>query len=332
MKRKLIMCAVFFCSSVNAGYRHFIFEMASPIIIDSGTININDDTTSVTLNVTGGLNGAHLGVPVLAQCSGLNWTEAYMTKTSWLILPKEVNVGGAIAQTEILSENTWRPPLQQIPDGYTGKIIQSGQNTVLGQCWTLGQATEVDFFWKNAKVKVTVPKQSISPGVYNINIPFHYGYEEHKTASGDSAPDADIPSKIIGSSGSKGNINVTVNVVSKCNFNSSQIDLTHDRMSGQSSNGNQTRPHNFNITCTPGTSLSLKLSGVERISGKTDNYTRCGSGGMCELTFDDGKYDETMTIDNSKTFSIKSTYHLNDIKKPVAEYFEGSGVLRILIN
>ncbi len=106
----------------------------------------------------------------------------------------------------------------------------------------------------------------------------------------------------------------------KCRFNTSQIDLTNGGMSGQSSNGNQTRPHNFNITCTAGTSVSLKLSGIGAISGKTDNYTRCGSGGMCELTFDGGKYDETITIDNSKQVSIQSTYHLNDIKKPVAEY------------
>jgi len=53
---------------------------------------------------------------------------------------------------------------------------------------------------------------------------------------------------------------------------------------------------------------------------------------VCELTFDNGKYDETMTIDNSKTLSIKSTYRLNDITKPVAESFEGSGVLQVLVN
>ncbi|EAW1956124.1 hypothetical protein EJV23_02025 [Salmonella enterica subsp. enterica] len=76
----------------------------------------------------------------------------------------------------------------------------------------------------------------------------------------------------------------------------------------------------------------MKLIGSQKVSGKTDNYTLCGSGGMCELTFDNGKYNETMTIYNSKTLSIKSTYRLNDITKPVAESFEGSGVLQVLVN
>lgn len=103
-------------------------------------------------------------------------------------------------------------------------------------------------------------------------------------------------------------------------------------MSGRESDGSQTKPYNLNVTCTPGTSLSVKLLGTQKVSGKTDNYTQCGTGGMCELTFDNGKYDETMTIDNSKTLSIKSTYRLNDIAKPVAESFEGSGVLQVLVN
>lgn len=53
---------------------------------------------------------------------------------------------------------------------------------------------------------------------------------------------------------------------------------------------------------------------------------------MCELIFDNGKYDEIMTIDKSKTLSIKSSYRLNDISKPIAESFEGSGVLQVLVN
>ncbi|CAD5756981.1 Uncharacterised protein [Escherichia coli] len=76
----------------------------------------------------------------------------------------------------------------------------------------------------------------------------------------------------------------------------------------------------------------MKFIGSQKVSGKTDNYTQCGGGGICELTFDNAKHDETMTIDNSKTLSIKTTYHLNDITKPEAEYFEGSGVLQMLVN
>ncbi len=123
----------------------------------------------------------------------------------------------------------------------------------------------------------------------------------------------------------------TVRVMSKCAFNRATINLSHGYVSADQAEGNQTRPYDINITCNTDVSATVKLTGSESVPGKTGNYTPCGKGGVCELTFGDGKYDELIQIDRARTLSLKSTYHLKDPLHPVAESFNGSAVLQISI-
>lgn len=204
---------------------------------------------------------------------------------------------------------------------------------IADQCWVI--ASVADFYPEIPipvfQAEIEIDRKTAVPGRYNIRFPYWWAYEENK-GSGYESNIAWKEFGIVMQRESPSHIDIPVTVVSKCSFNTSPINLSHGTMSGRESDGNQTKPYNLNVTCTPGTSLSVKLLGTQKVSGKTDNYTQCGTGGMCELTFDNGKYDEIMTIDNSKTLSIKSTYRLNDISKPVAESFEGSGVLQVLVN
>ncbi len=333
MSKFLVLFLVgIFSLKVNAAYRHFLFAPSTPVNIDSGIITVDDYTAFVNLRVSGGPNGGMWGRNLMSRCSGgSEYDSATQDKTAWLIIPSQIKINGVQIITEILNNNGWGKPNQDIPSGYTGKVVQRTERLPLERCWAEGSTQFVTFFWRDATVKITVPKQELLPGSYKIIIPYYYGYEENKFTD-HPAPAYDIPSKIMSSGGAKGDIHITVNVVSKCNFNTSPINLSHGTMSGRNADGNQTKPYNLNVTCTPGTSVSVKLLGLQKVSGKTNNYTKCGSGGMCELTFDNGKYDETMTINNNKTLSIKSTYHLNDITKPVAESFEGSGLLQVLVN
>lgn len=180
------------------------------------------------------------------------------------------------------------------------------------------------------ELDIGIERKTAIPGQYVINLPYKYAYEENKQFPSGAPSINKIVSLL--DHAYESYIPLNIKVVSMCSFNTSPINLSHGTMTGRNADGNQTKPYNLNVACTPGTSLSVKLLGTQKVSGKTDNYTQCGTGGMCELTFDNGKYDETMTIDNSKTLSIKSTYRLNDIAKPVAESFEGSGVLQVLVN
>jgi len=197
-------------------------------------------------------------------------------------------------------------------------------------CYPVGKVVAFSANPGDLHINVQVDRRTAIPGNYTVSVPFRYLYEELKGYI-NGWPSSDGMAQLMANSPVT-EFKVNISVRSKCNFNTSPINLSHGTMSGQSANGSQTPPYNLNVTCTPGTSLSVKLLGTQKVSGKTDNYTQCGTGGVCELTFDNGKYDETMTIDNSKTLSIKSTYRLNDITKPVAESFEGSGVLQVLVN
>lgn len=197
-------------------------------------------------------------------------------------------------------------------------------------CYPVGKIVDFPADPGDLYIDVQVDRRTAIPGNYVVSVPFRYLYEELKGYI-NGWPSYDRMGQLIAHSPVT-EFKVNISVRSKCDFNASPINLSHGTMSGQSADGNQTLPYNLNVTCTPGTSLSVKLLGTQKVSGKTDNYTQCGTGGVCELTFDNGKYDETITIDNSKTLSIKSTYRLNDITKPVAESFEGSGILQMLVN
>lgn len=222
-------------------------------------------------------------------------------------------------------------------NGYVTKISQykgyifPGPNN---RCWDFGTVTGVTFpsgLNRTVNLKITIPRADSYPGKYTLRVPVKWMLEERKFKGHSSTLHLGAAAKLQ-QYGVTSNILIPVEIHSKCTFNTSPINLSHGTMAGRNADGNQTKPYNFNVTCTPGTSVSVKLIGSQKVSGKTNNYTKCGTGGMCELTFDNGKYDETMTVDSSKTLSIKSTYRLNDITKPVAESFEGSGVLQVLVN
>ncbi|MGC0623107.1 spore coat protein U domain-containing protein [Escherichia coli] len=257
----------------------------------------------------------------------------------WLLAPKGKIKDPRGIIYEVLNSN-WELPnsiVDKVPgyETYVSPIehgIWNNPQYPNHLCWDIG-SVQGGFDGGVAKwtALIRVDRATAIPGKYKLSIPIRLGWEENKGyAHGTSAGWTKFPTILFQQNPI--NINVDLTVTSKCSFNTSPINLSHGTMTGRNADGNQTKPYNLNVTCTPGTSLSVKLLGTQKVSGKTNNYTKCGAGGMCELTFDNGKYDETMTVDNSKTLSIKSTYRLNNVTKPVAESFEGSGVLQVLVN
>lgn len=210
------------------------------------------------------------------------------------------------------------------------KINRVESEWSVSNCYPVGGVVAFPANPGDIYIDVQVDRRTAIPGNYVVSVPFRYLYEELKGYY-NSWPNVEQMHQLMRNS-PETEFQVNLDVLSKCSFNTSPINLSHGTMVGRNADGNQTKPYNLNIICTPGTSLFVRLLGTQKVSGKTNNYTQCGTGGMCELTFDNGKYDETMTVDSSKTLSIKSTYCLNDITKPVAESFEGSGVLQVLVN
>lgn len=272
------------------------------------------------------------------RCSepGIRFNTGYADRVVFMAIPKKVELAQGLELSVSQGYGSNVAVETNVPEGYmaTYSSYRTDDLSAGVDCPTSENepSSDIPIPPTTINVPVTINEERAYSGVYsgNINIRvalyenfchgncFGYGVMGKDWFNTASAFPVSIP------------YNITIH--SKCSFNASPIVLSHGSMTGQNADGNQTKPYNLNVTCTPGTSLSVKLLGAQKMFGKTDNYTQCGTGGMCELTFDNGKYDETMMIDDSKTLVIKSTYHLNDISKPIAESFEGSGVLQMLVN
>ncbi|EHS6969113.1 spore coat protein U domain-containing protein [Escherichia coli] len=318
--------------SAGDNYQNFLWAPASPSSVSNATTVTIDDTAVSQASIT--FPQVNSWKVLATSCSGHwdglqrgNYRYWLQYKTGW----QNTSEGLVYRFGDV---SNWDIALSTpVPGVNTMVSTNHYEEQGMSGCWSLGEivgftpSLTIPVF----RVNIELQRSSAFPGKYTIRVPYWWGYEENK-ASGYNETIAWRRFGIIMQNETPSYIDVPVVVTSKCNFNTSPINLSHGTMSGRKSDGNQTKPYNLNVTCTQGTSLSVKLLGTQKVSGKTDNYTQCGTGGMCELTFDNGKYNETMTIDNSKTLSIKSTYRLNDISNPVAESFEGSGVLQVLVN
>ena len=320
--------------SAGSNYQNFLWAPASPSSVSHATSVTIDDRAVSQVSIT--FPQINSWKVLATSCSGHwdglqrgNYRYWLQYKTGW-----QKTTGGLVYRFNDANTSNW---------DMAGSIPVQGVNTMVSTnvykeqrmsgCWQLGAVVgfnpgiHIPVFRANIELQ----RSTAFPGEYTIRVPYWWGYEENKASGYDKAV-AWHRFGIIMQNEAPSYVDIPVVVTSKCNFNTSPINLSHGSLAGRAADGNQTTPYNLNVTCSSGTSLSVKLIGSQKVSGKTDNYTLCGSGGMCELTFDNGKYNETMTIYNSKTLSIKSTYRLNDITKPVAESFEGSGVLQVLVN
>lgn len=330
----LALTGISVSSSVHANYRWYLFEPKNDVFRDID-VTYDDYTVSATATMTSSLSGRSPGKVIRRVCSGgPDSLPASQQKTGWIAIPtREIQSGGLKFKAEPVLSGAWRRPDLSYPATYSIAVNQITKQTPLDPCWTLGSTIpDVDWWAPAASVKLIIPRQSVPAGVYNVSIPYKYAYEEHKRA-GSTYPDSSIISDIL--SVPDKYINARVTVVSKCDISTKSINLSHGEMAGRLADKNKTRPYNVNLTCREGTSVSVKLTGSHTISGKTENFTRCGDGGVCELLFNDGngdKYKDTFRISGTKTLAVTSTYHLNDISHPVAGSFTGSGIMQILVN
>ncbi|HEF8774743.1 MULTISPECIES: PixG protein [Providencia] len=202
----------------------------------------------------------------------------------------------------------------------------------VGFRWNLGSGTiTLD---RSMTLNVTVARANAYPGRYNLRIPFAWAYEENKGSSTSNAWDGFRQFGNVMSNYMNNYINVPVQITSKCNIVNRTINLSHGNMTPDSSINNVTSPYNYQLSCDYDASVSVSLIGSSQVSGKTQNYTRCGNGGTCELKYNGNAYNGTFKINagTTRTLGITSTFHPNDVNNPVEGSFRGSAILRVLVN
>ena len=172
------------------------------------------------------------------------------------------------------------------------------------------------------------------PGVYNLVIPLSWGYEENKRSGGDSGS---VWRRIGGAlnDGTMVMAQTTITLQSQCSYNMNDINLSHGSIT---LDGHTTSyPSNnypLQIKCKNGTTtVNVSIVGNSLVPGKTENFTPCGEGGNCELTFDtsikNDVWNEKIDVNGHETINVKSSYHPGS--SPVAGKFNGSGILKIRV-
>lgn len=274
---------------------------------------------------------------ILAEYHNACDTQTYVSgqKTAWLLTPKQFESHGITFFVIPQSGTGWHPNQAGAaePAGYTARVFERRVNNgwFISTCFAVGQQFGgVVFAWSPMIYNISINKSHAIPGTYSVNIPVKYAYEEAKSnESYITSFSGTIPQLMLQLAPTI-NIPLTVTIRSKCKLsNYSPIDLSYGTVSADQINGYTTPPQNLSLTCDSNTPVKISLKGNEQISGRTSNFTRCGSNGFCELLFNGSKYDESMTISGSSTISLTSVYHLADGSKVTAGPFSGSGILTV---
>ncbi|APC09857.1 MULTISPECIES: hypothetical protein [Providencia] len=316
-------------TSIAGDYRHFIWTMTSPVKTNDMLINYNDMTTSASSIMSGGLNGLYNARSVYTRCKGTNdKLSATQEKTAWLIMQNRVYVNNVPISLNIDSYNSWTYPAQSQISGYISKINQITIKTDVGGCWTLGSMIPVDFHWRSARITATLSQGNLAPGIYRVPVAYYYAFEENKfTTPEEKGPSADVPNLIVGGLGRRDSFTLIIDVKSKCDFNSNQLQLTHDITLGDESSY-KSNVTNYSISCSASTPVKMELIGTNKPTGKSANFTKCGEGD-CELQFSDGKTISEEKVTGKKDYLINSTFHPDDKTKTGS--FQGAGILRVTI-
>jgi len=328
-----------FCSDAMAGYNNIVWggKAGSKPEIHIDPLDNDKFYSDFTVSPVSG------NTPMIAidsQCVDFTNITKKIT-TQWIMYPSKGNYQGLRWSLTMNSAGAGGP--------YRGSELGGSDEDMLvpfsqvtepsseyGGCFYAGE----QYRWNIPSQGVltgslTVSSKQADPGVYHFSIPMVWGVEENKYA-GSYGNISKRMGAILNKALNKMSIPVTYTHRIKCIFDTSDITLSHGDI--------EVRPLFFeyfsnvyplNITCENDNAyVNVELIGSTPVSGKTRNYTSCGTGSSCRLTFDvDGKklrYNETLNINKSSmTVNVKSTYMPD--RNPVAGKFEGSGIIRITI-
>lgn len=327
-----------FCSDAMAGYNNIVWvgKAGTKPQIQLDELDNDKFYSDVTVSPVSSQTSM---TAIDATCVDFTNVTKKMT-TQWIVYPSKGNYQGlswSLTMNSAGAGGPYRgPELGGSPDDMLvpfSQVTESSSNS--GGCFYAGE----EYSWSIPSEGVltgslTVSSTQADPGVYHFNIPIVWAVEENKYSG--SYGNIWKRMGIILKKALKMSIPVTYTNRVKCVFDTSDITLNHGDI--------EVKPAVFeyfsnvyplNITCENDNAyVNVELIGSTPVSGKTRNYTSCGKGSSCRLTFDvDGKklrYNETLNINKSSmTVNVKSTYMPD--RNPVAGKFEGSGIIRITI-
>lgn len=325
------------CSDAVAGYNNIIWGQVSSLKPEISIAPFGKDKYVSAVTVTP-ISGTVSMKVIEAECVDFERATEKMT-TQWIMFPAKGEYGGLKWSLKMNYAGAGGP--------YSGSQLGGSANDTLvpfsqtklpasdKACFYAGN----QFTWATKPLGVltgtlTLDSAKATPGEYHFTIPFRWVIEENKY-SGNPGYLWQRMGGILGKEPVM-QMPVSFKLISKCNFNTNDITLKHgDIILDSKRKSYPSDKYSLNIACeNDNTSVKVELIGSAPVAGQTRNYTSCGKGGSCQLTFDangkDDLYSETFSINKTTTtVKVKSSYIPN--AKPVAGTFEGSAILRITI-
>lgn len=315
----------------------FLYTQITPgsVIAQGNTLIIDADkaSTSVTLDIPQN----RLMYAIYRDCSpNTDWQSPNIKGFvgNIIALPKGLQTAENGLKYS-LETNSWSPFPISSSSGYSFYITTDPahwNNTEpasagFHQCWPLGASVGLGSRTPALPVTITIDRGTAVPGVYTIKVPMYWSYIEWKIHGKDQPPiNPGWPNLITNTGGSLMHMEFPVVITSSCNLqNSDAIQLDHGVMTPTSAINN-VASSTVNLVCTNAATVNVKLLGNEM-----DNKSSCSSWGTCELTFDNGKYEDKLQITGAKTLTIRSTFKPKTSETVTAGKFSANGVLQILV-
>lgn len=162
----------------------------------------------------------------------------------------------------------------------------------------------------------------VPAGEYKINTGFKYTYIEQYGENSDGR-DAAILSTL--NSSVVSSVAVKFKFEPKCNINTSDISLLFSPMTPDNSNLKESSKAPINISCDRDALVSLYLRGTSSVPGYSENFTRCGVNGACEVLFDNRAGSVVYKNVKSVNENVFSVFHpLGDLS---AGEFNGNAIM-----
>lgn len=325
------------CSDAIAGYNNIVWGQNSSLKPELSIAPFGNGKYVSDVTITP-ISGTVSMTVIDAECVDFKLATQKMT-TQWILFPSTGEYKGLKWNLKMNSAGAGGPYSgSELGGSATDTVVPFSQVTVPASdksCFYVGDK----FSWVTRPQGVVtgsliLDSKQAKPGEYNFNIPVKWVIEENKYSGSygfirtrmaallSKEPEIQLP--------------VSFKLMSKCNFNTNDITLKHgDIILDSTRKSYPSDNYSLDIACErDNVSVEVELIGSTPVAGKTRNYTSCGKGGNCQLTFDANgnvdRYNETLNINKTTvTVNVKSTYMPNI--NPVAGKFEGSGVLRITI-
>lgn len=280
-------------------------------------------TGSITINGRSNATGKLLA----HECAPTSNTSSTGAQTSIISLPEY------IGPFRLESIQNWNESQSKTTVG--GIVYRTFYNTASAgyaaetRCRSAGEVrSDIGVQSRQSQYTARLDNQDLSPGHYSYTYDAIYSQYNNRTVVEDP-PESWL--QLSASQGQRVTNTLEFTVESDCAITPLDIELDFGDLTPlQAAQHPKTDRSTISVSCQSNLDFDISVTGMNRVSGETENFTDCEKG-SCEVVYaldgTDGRYKDTLQDRNGFNLYLYSIFHPND--NLTAGSFAGSAVIRI---